>query len=86
MIFAYTQAIADGYEAEDAQRVAIYAEALSRLRAENAKYRPNWNVFYQWDTGQRLWWINLVERQARAGLDTIGAYVVTRAVQIRLEG
>lgn len=84
--FITDQALQDGYEGEDAKRIELYGEALLQLMAEDKKYRANWNTFYKWDTGQRLWWIDIIEKQARAGLDTIGVAVVTRAVQIRLEG
>lgn len=77
-----------GQEAID--KTIAYHRALSTLVIEHidARFNPyskNWDVWQSWDVGQRLWWIKNIEQQARDGHQTIGAILVAKVIELRLD-
>lgn len=72
------------YTEEEELRLNLYGSALEELATEDWRYNSNYNCWQRWGKPWRLWWITQIEAQARAGKQTIGVDVVTRAVDIRL--
>lgn len=69
---------------EEATKLWMYETALKELASEDRRYGSNYNTWWKWNSDRRLWWIGVIEAQAEAGQNTIGAVVVARAVEIRL--
>ena len=72
------------YTPEETTRALLYFAALLELEKNDRRFRKNLITYDAWDIGQQLWWIDIIEKQAKAGLDTIGVHVVTKAIEIRL--
>lgn len=72
------------YTDEEELKLRLYASALEELATEDRRYNSNYNLWQRWDKAVRLWWIAQIEKQAREDKKTIGAVVVSRAVEIRL--
>jgi len=69
---------------DEETKLWMYASALDELAQEYHRFNSNYNLWQRWDKRTRLWWINVVEKQAQDGKQTIGVDVVMRAVEIRL--
>ncbi len=69
---------------EDEARTTMYFNALADLVKHHPRFGSNFRRYIYWNTAERIWWINIIEAQARAGANTIGTEVVTKAVEVRL--
>ena len=70
---------------DEMRRILQYENALRSLMHADRKFRLNYETFRRWDITTQLWWIGQIEQQARDGKDTIGALVVVKVVEMRLE-
>lgn len=71
---------------EDQQRANLYRKALGHLVRQDLKYMSNMRTFDRWDLATQIWWINMIEQQAKNGLNTVGTDVVAAAITVRLDG
>jgi hypothetical protein len=71
---------------EQIARARLYETALEELVRIDRAFVSNRNTFDRWQLDMKIWWINQIEKQAKAGLDTLGVKVVAKAIEIRLSG
>ncbi len=74
----------DEHTTDETQRCVLYYKALLEMAKEDKRYQSNFRMYDRWSDHNRLWWIEQIEAQAAAGLETVGVHVVTRAMAIRL--
>jgi hypothetical protein len=68
----------------DRAKLLYYSKALFHLVTHDQRWVSNYNLYMRWDDAKRLWWIDIMEKQAAEGKSVLATTLQSTALMIRM--